>query len=166
MYVLCVSRTWQSSIVYYILSVSLPLVWSSTQCFSQICLILWNEPRLRFFRNRFSNVWIKKKKKSSACAFSCMSWIKLGSDSRMYTPVSPSVHDMEAIICHWGVGSGWGSFSVEDVHLVELMYLVFTRVTGDIYRRRFRSLLLCPLSVEQHDFLVDYYFLVDYTSTL
>ena len=31
----------------------------------------------------------------------------------------------------------------EDVPLVELMYPVFTRVPGESYRRRLRSLLLC-----------------------
>ena len=33
----------------------------------------------------------------------------------------------------------------EDVPLVEFTYLVFTRMPGSNYRRRFRSLLLCPL---------------------
>ena len=31
---------------------------------------------------------------------------------------------------------------LEDVHLVEIMYLVFTRMPGESYRRRLRSLLL------------------------
>ena len=31
----------------------------------------------------------------------------------------------------------------EDVPLVEFMYLVFTRMPGENYRRQFRSLLLC-----------------------
>ena len=33
----------------------------------------------------------------------------------------------------------------ETVSLVEFIYLVFTRMPGESYRRRFRSLLLCPL---------------------
>ena len=32
--------------------------------------------------------------------------------------------------------------NVEDVSLVEFMYLVFTRMTGDSYRMQLRSLLL------------------------
>ena len=37
----------------------------------------------------------------------------------------------------------------EDVPLVDVMYLVFTRMPGGVsYRERFRSLLLCPLPVE------------------
>ena len=32
---------------------------------------------------------------------------------------------------------------VEDVLLVKFTYLVFTRMPGESYRRRFRSLLLC-----------------------
>ena len=35
------------------------------------------------------------------------------------------------------------SHKVEDVLLVEFMYLVFTRMPGVCYRRRLRSLLLC-----------------------
>ena len=37
----------------------------------------------------------------------------------------------------------------EDVPLVVFIYLVFTRTS---YCRRFRSLLLCPLSVERYNF--------------
>ena len=33
--------------------------------------------------------------------------------------------------------------TIEDVPLVEFMYLVFTRMPGESYRRRLRSLLLC-----------------------
>ena len=40
------------------------------------------------------------------------------------------------IICHWGV-----SF-FEDLPLVEFMYSVFTRMPGESYRRRLRSLLV------------------------
>ena len=32
---------------------------------------------------------------------------------------------------------------IEDVPLVEFMYLVFTRMAGESYRRRLGSLLLC-----------------------
>ena len=35
----------------------------------------------------------------------------------------------------------------EDVALVEFMYLVFTRMQGESYRRRLRSLLLCLCDV-------------------
>ena len=45
----------------------------------------------------------------------------------------------------WGWGGG-GSF-IEDVPLVEFMYLSFTRVPGESYRRRLRSLLLCLCDV-------------------
>ena len=38
---------------------------------------------------------------------------------------------------------GGGSF-IEDVPLVEINYLVFTRVPGESYRRRLRSLLSRP----------------------
>ena len=39
-----------------------------------------------------------------------------------------------------------GSFGFfEDVSLVEFMYLVFTRMPGESYRRRLRSLLLYKL---------------------
>ena len=33
----------------------------------------------------------------------------------------------------------------EGVPFVEFMYVVLTRVSGESYRRRFRSVLLCPL---------------------
>ena len=39
-------------------------------------------------------------------------------------------------------GDGVAPF-FEDVPLVEFMYLVFTRMPGESYRRRLRSLLLC-----------------------
>ena len=35
-----------------------------------------------------------------------------------------------------------GAYLFEDVHLVEFMYLVFTRMPSESYRRRLRSLLL------------------------
>ena len=38
---------------------------------------------------------------------------------------------------------------IEDVPSVEFVYLVFTRMPGESYRKRFRSLLLCPLSVQR-----------------
>ena len=40
-----------------------------------------------------------------------------------------------------------GGILFEDVPLVESMYLVFTRMPGESYRRRFRSLLLCSCYV-------------------
>ena len=40
------------------------------------------------------------------------------------------------------VVGGGGVGGLEDVHLVEFMYLVFTCKPGEIYRRRLRSLLL------------------------
>ena len=36
---------------------------------------------------------------------------------------------------------------IEDVHLVEFMYLAFTRMPGQSYRRQLRSLLLCLCDV-------------------
>ena len=38
---------------------------------------------------------------------------------------------------------------LEDVPLVEFMYLVFTRMPGKNYRRRLRSLLLCLCDVRR-----------------
>ena len=35
------------------------------------------------------------------------------------------------------------STDLEDVPLVQFMYLIFTRMPGESYRRRLRSLLLC-----------------------
>ena len=42
--------------------------------------------------------------------------------------------------------------AVEDVLLVEFMFFVFTRMPGGVTEGRFRSLLLCPLSVERYYF--------------
>ena len=39
--------------------------------------------------------------------------------------------------------SGTYRMKFEDVPLVEFMYIVFTRMPGESYRRRLRSLLLC-----------------------
>ena len=36
---------------------------------------------------------------------------------------------------------------IEDVALIEFMYLVFTRMPGESYRGRLRSLLLCMCDV-------------------
>ena len=44
-----------------------------------------------------------------------------------------------------------GASFFEDVPLVEFIYLVFTRTPGGV-RRRFRSLLLHPLSVVRYYF--------------
>ena len=43
---------------------------------------------------------------------------------------------------------------IENIPLVEFMYFAFTRMRGENDRRRFRSLLLCPLSVERYQFLL------------
>ena len=59
--------------------------------------------------------------------------------------MSPSVPEME------GIYMPLGASFFEDVPLVELIYLVFTRFPG-CDSRRFRSLLLCPLSVERYYF--------------
>ena len=64
--------------------------------------------------------------------------IHIGSVVCLYTPVSPSATEMEDIYVTF----------VEDVPLVEFIYLVFTRTPG--YRRRFGPLLLCPSSVERY----------------
>ena len=48
-------------------------------------------------------------------------------------------------ICHWegaGTGGGGGGSFFVDVPLVECIYLVFTRMPRESYRRRLRSLLL------------------------
>ena len=55
--------------------------------------------------------------------------------------MSPSVPGNVRCICHRGAFF-FLFFFFEDVLLEEFMYLVFTRVPGEIYRRRFRSLLL------------------------
>ena len=41
----------------------------------------------------------------------------------------------------------FGLDSLEDIPLVGSMHLVFTRMPGESYRGRFRSLLLCCLDV-------------------
>ena len=53
-------------------------------------------------------------------------------------------------ICHWG--HPFFFFFFEDVPLVEFIHLVFYSHARWSYRRRFRSLLLCPLSVEHYYF--------------
>ena len=40
-------------------------------------------------------------------------------------------------------------YGIECVLLVEFMYLIFTRMPGESYRRRLRSLLLCLCDVFQ-----------------
>ena len=50
--------------------------------------------------------------------------------------MSLGVPEMEGILCHWAA-----SF-FEGIPVVEFMYLVFTRMPGESYRRRLRSLLL------------------------
>ena len=52
----------------------------------------------------------------------------------------------EMKVCHLGRGEGGrGALFFEDAPLVAFMSLVFTRMPGKSYRRRFRSLCLCPL---------------------
>ena len=53
----------------------------------------------------------------------------------------------------WGGGEGGGggargrSVNSQSISKpLELMYLVFTRMPGESYRRRLRSLLLCPVT--------------------
>ena len=45
-------------------------------------------------------------------------------------------------MCHWGTDSSFVSCFFEDVSLMEFIYLLFTRMSGESYRRRFRSLML------------------------
>ena len=46
--------------------------------------------------------------------------------------------------CAWNVGylCHWGASFLEDLPLVEFMYLVFIRMPGESYRKRLKSLLL------------------------
>ena len=53
--------------------------------------------------------------------------IKIGSVVCLYTPVSPSVPEMEDIYATGGI-----LFFFEDVSLVEFIYLVFTRTPGGV----------------------------------
>ena len=46
-----------------------------------------------------------------------------------------------------GRGRGWGASFLEDVPLVEFIYLVFTHMPGESYYRRLRSLWLCLCNV-------------------
>ena len=45
---------------------------------------------------------------------------------------------MEGRLCNWG-------HPFEDVPLVEFMYLVFTHMPGESYRRQLRSFCVCLL---------------------
>ena len=69
------------------------------------------------------------------------SWIKIGSVACLYTPESLSVPEMEGIYATGGI-------PFEDVPLMEFIYLVFYSHARWSYHRWFKSLLLCPLSVE------------------
>ena len=54
-------------------------------------------------------------------------------------------HELAALhtnVKHNGAQSARAESTHKDVPLVEFMYLVFTRIAGENYRRRFRSLLL------------------------
>ena len=50
-------------------------------------------------------------------------------------------------VCGMPLGSGTTLKDKEDVPLVEFMCLIFTRMPGESYRRRLRSLLLCLCDV-------------------
>ena len=52
--------------------------------------------------------------------------------------MSVSVPEMEGI---------YATGDIEDIPLVEFMYLVFTRILGESYRRRLTSLLMCLCDV-------------------
>ena len=62
----------------------------------------------------------------------------------LYTPVLFKCASNGGYICHW---VGGGGILSGDVPLEEFMYLVFTRMPGESYRRRLRSLLLCLCDV-------------------
>ena len=53
---------------------------------------------------------------------------------------SPQEHANDEIF--YAISPNFSSVVFEDVPLVEFMYLVFTRMPGESYRRRLRSLLL------------------------
>ena len=73
--------------------------------------------------------------------------IKIGSVACLYTPVSPSVPEMEGIYVTGGI------LFFRMYLLVEFIYLVFTlHARWELPQRRFRSLSLCPLSVERYYF--------------
>ena len=65
------------------------------------------------------------------------SWIKMGSVWCLYTPVSPSVPEMEGVYATGGA-SFWG-----DGPQAEFMYLVFSCMPGESYHRQLGSLTFC-----------------------
>ena len=60
----------------------------------------------------------------------------------MLTHLYNRVTEMEGMKATGPEVGGRGLFFLEDVPLVEFMYLVFTCVPGESYRKRFRGLLL------------------------
>ena len=52
---------------------------------------------------------------------------EIGSVVCLYIPVSPSVRETEGILLYMPLGASLFFFFLEDVPLVEFMYLVFTR---------------------------------------
>ena len=66
--------------------------------------------------------------------------------------MSVSVPEMEGIYATGGGGGGGGGGGregsvIEDIPLVEFMYLVFIRILRESYRRRLTSLLMCLCDV-------------------
>ena len=76
--------------------------------------------------------------------------IKISSIVCLCALVSPNVPEMEGTYATGGILFFF--FFFEDVPLVEFIHLVFYSHARWSYRRRFRSLLLCPLSVERYYF--------------
>ena len=66
--------------------------------------------------------------------------------------MSPSVPETDHVYIYIYIyatgagGVGWGG-GVEDVPLVELIYLIFSRMPSESYRTRLKSLLLCLCDV-------------------
>ena len=81
-------------------------------------------------------------------------WIFLCEKKQKRTNKQTDMHDTTAIV-EKDVSPCF-SVCFEGVPLVEFICLVFTHMPGESYERRFRSLLLCLLSVERYYFpLID-----------
>ena len=72
--------------------------------------------------------------------------IQIGSVVCLYTPVSPSVPEMDGIYATGGILFG-GGCAFRGVNIP----CIYSHARWS-YRRRFRSLLLCPLSAERYYF--------------
>ena len=83
------------------------------------------------------------------------SWIKIGSVVCLYTPVSPSVFDMEGVHATGGILFWDCTFGGVYVPCI------YSHARWS-YRRRFRSLLLCPLSVERYYFPLFWWWFVQH----